>query len=63
MPGQTIQELKAEALELGLAGKDIATYCVEQQRLTRDERAAEREMRLETARLAAQDREGVQSRP
>ena len=40
MPDRTIQELKAEALELGLAGANVATYCVEQQRLARDERAA-----------------------
>ena len=57
MTDRTIQVLKAEALELGLEGKDIATYCLEQQRLARDERAAEREMKLETTRLAAQDRE------
>ena len=43
MPDRTIQELKAEALESGLAWANIATYCVEQQRLARDEQVAEHE--------------------
>ena len=63
---RTIAELKAEALSLGVAEAQIGNYVVAQQKIDREERAAERELEreklaterdLERERLAADERD------
>ena len=51
---RTIAELKAEAVSLGMDDSQIASYVVSQQKVDRDERAAERD--LEREKLAAEER-------
>ncbi|KAK3868171.1 hypothetical protein Pcinc_026431 [Petrolisthes cinctipes] len=48
----SFEQLKAQALELGLSGADVAQYVVQQQNGEREERAREREERL--AKLQAE---------
>ena len=49
---RTIAELKVEAEFLGLEGDKISAFCEAQQKLEREERAAERD--LEREKLAAE---------
>ena len=38
----TLESLKCQAVDLGLTGSDITSFCLTQQHIFRDERAAER---------------------